>query len=553
MSRARGMSVVLALATAASAGAAERKPARTELAKRRVPGLVTVDYVTAARVYLDRGAEDGLGVAESLPFMRGGRAAGECRIETLGPHSATCTGAQLRPGDTAVLRAMEAKGEGKAPVRPLPPVPPPEELWEQREQVVRRELPLVKAKVEQPLGLVRAHRSSAALIHESWVSAASDRGRWHQERLQLAIRGVPIAAGTRLLVDLSTVRWTRRPLTFISPHRAQTQLFVHEAAVTRRESGDSWVLSAGRVWPWRAASLGVLDGAQVGWRSEDGALEVGGYGGVVPDALNLAPDLDFARPVFGAYWAYTRAGDGAVRWLQQEARVGYAAEPSRMEAEILTSAALARWVDVGMNLRLVLGPRDRLIDVARFDLRTHPGAHIELYAAARYEAAPMEVLPAVGAVPLGHRSLRADAGGYWKAAGWLRAGMSGGYSRDIENDALRGWAGPEVQMPALLGGRLGLFASYQEEIGWMEGRGAWLQAVVRPAARLDLLGRLSWIQSGPVDGPQGAEAGTYLRARYVVARAWDVSIAMLTRWRIEPAADVPSFGITGTGALATQF
>ncbi|HYX91411.1 MAG TPA: hypothetical protein VE782_07615 [Myxococcaceae bacterium] len=558
MSRARGISMALALAAAGApaegVGRKRADTARPAPMERRLPGLVKVEYVTASRAYLDRGAEDGIAAGESLPFARDGRPAGDCRIETLGPHSATCTGAPLKPGDTAPLRPVQVKRE-EVRIPQLPAVPSAAELGALRDRLVGAVVPLVKARLDAPApGLVSAPRgsSSVALRHQAWVSAASDRGTWNQERLQLAMAGMPVAAGTRLFLDLSTVSWTQRPATFLSPHRAQTQVFVYEAALTRRDPGDTWVGSAGRVWPWRAAGLGVLDGAQVGWRSGDGTLELGGFGGIVPDALNLAPDL--SRPMFGAYGAYTHASDGAIRWLQQEARVNYASAPARLEAELWTRAGLARWADAGIGARFTSSSAGgRLIDTARFDLRTHPGAHIDLFAAARYEAAPMEVLPAVGEVPLGHRSVRADAGASFKTAGWLSAGLIGGYSRDLENDAVRAWAGPQIQAPALVGGRLGLFAAYEEEIGWVGGRSAWLQGVVRPAERLNLLGRLSWFQSGPEDGPRGAEAGTYLGVRYDVTRAWDVSISMLTRWRIEPAADVPPFGLTGTGALAAQF
>jgi hypothetical protein len=80
--------------------------------------------------------------------------------------------------------------------------------------------------------------------------------------------------------------------------RTRTPLLVR-AAVVRYGARDDARLAAGRL-PFAAAWLGMLDGIRASARL--GALEVAGFGGLVPDPLSGKPDTGAAR--FGAELAY---------------------------------------------------------------------------------------------------------------------------------------------------------------------------------------------------------------------------------------------------------
>jgi hypothetical protein len=116
-------------------------------------------------------------------------------------------------------------------------------------------------------------------------------------------------------------------------------------------------------------------------------------------------------------------------------------------------------------------------------------------------------------------------------------GASGGFSRDQLSGLDRTWFGPEVQVPRLFTPRVALSAGYLEELGWLRGRSAFLQAVARPWDRLRLIGRLSWNHEQSLAMDQD-EVGLYLSATAELTSRLGLRFATLGRM---------GFGLGGEG------
>lgn len=539
MTRALLIACLCALLPAEAWAAGHRAKQKCHPAMRS-RGHTSVTYVTAELAYLDRGSDDGLVEGQLLSFRRGSRPAGKCRVQAVAESFATCKGATLRDGDLAAIPGGAATKAAKVPH--LAPPPSPAKLRAERAQVVASEVPRVSSAGASPA--LDGLRLDAELAHEAWVVLDDPAGAWQRERLGVAIRGLPIGGGVRLYADATAYQWTERA--------TGTQLFVRELAFTRREGGG-FVFSAGRVWPYDAAGLGMFDGIQAGWSSPDGVLEAGAFVGTVPYALNTAPD--FTRPIAGAYASFNhRSDDGFLHWLQQE--VHAAVQPddrgpgTRIELESLTRAWFSERLDGGLDVRVTFGPDGtKRLDAARADVGFRLTDAVRVAASVRYDATPLELLPSVLDVPDGHRSLHADAAATWDAGSWLCLGITAGGSRDLELADQRAWVGPEVCAPRLFDGRVRLAAGYQEELGWMMGRSGWVSALVHPVRQLDLFARASWAQTGtaPLSGdPWGQEVGGYGSVRWALTQNLSLRLSGMVRQGLQDGAT----GITTTGSLA---
>lgn len=555
--RAWALCAAVLWAALAMARAAPKSAASTERKLPATPrGFTQVVYVTRDRFYLDRGERDGLAAGLKLVFTRDGRAAGSCVVELVSPGSATCTGGSHRPGELARLPRPSIKPAPEKAAR-LPPIPSTEQLEQQRVQVLAASGPYVKTESREAFG-GRAHRwAQPVLTHESWATARRADSTWHQERVDLSLRGAPIAKDTRFYLEATALQWTGRPNEYLSPHTSATQLFIREAALVRREDENSVVLSAGRVWPYRAASLGIFDGAQLGYRSRGGELEAGAFAGAIPRALNTAPQLE--RPLIGAYQAYTFSSPGFVRWLQQEAHLAYlpTAGGDFFELEALARAWFAGGADLGLDVRGTSSVRQRArLEAARFDLGLTPAAGVRLNAAARYDATPLEVLLPFGAGTDSARTLHAIAAGYWDPARWLTVGLSSTFARDLEYARSRLLAGPELVLPHLAGDHLALSAGYQEEWGWLQGRDAWLQLSARPTASVQLLVRGAYYATGPsldAGAWERSEWAAFGSARWAVSRRIFLRASVQGRFGVVTEEGLSILGLTASASAGGAF
>lgn len=520
-----------------------------------------VTQVTAARAYLDRGQDAGLTAGVSLQLRRRGRPAGSCKLEWVAPHHATCTGAGASVGDSFQV----SKPTQAARPAALPPQIPQAELSRRAASLAAAPFP----KVEFGQGARGGPRVrlgvETELAHDAWAAVTAATGPFQEERLDLALRGTEVGAGLRLFLDATALRWSRRPEGFRFPSASATQLYVHQAELSLREPGRAFTLGAGRIWPWAAPGIGVVDGVQAGWRSARGDLEAGVVGGLVPNAVTLAPEL--RRPVVGGYIANTWTFDGPLRWLRQESRVSLASTPAegwRLEVEGLVRGWLGRWADFSAGVRVGLGQASApaLLDAARVDLGLHPLPQVRFSLGARYSGSgPSEVLEP-GGLTTPDRWLHADASGSWDVTSWLSVGASGFHARDLGTRMWRTFGGPEVSFPTALGRLGGISLGYQHEAGAALGRTAYLQAILAPFERLRVFARGSYFDdAGPLAGTvaSGTELGAFTSVEYRFTDWLALRASALGRFGLTPGereegtAGPRPVGVTASGGLGGRF
>ena len=464
--------------------------ARPATAAQRLAGKVL--YVTAPRLYLDAGSRDGLATGQMLTLHRGDRVSSTCKVEQVADAQATCIGAG-KPGDTFPLTPPAPP----PPVKRLAPPPPPAVLEQRRTALAGA--PFEKIEFHGGPGILASPTTpvEVALGHATWASTGA--GPWHQERLDAAIRGAAIGRGFSLDVDVSARRWSRRsdPVSFRPEDPAQ--LYVWEAAISRRSADGGPALAVGRVRPWWTPGQVVLDGAQAGWRTSSGS-EAGVFGGAVPDAVTLAPSL--SHGTFGAYWAgqHTGAPDSTLRFVRHELRVGVvntAELGQRVEGEGLIEARITRRVDLSVDARFGLGDHQapNSLDALRVDGGIRPFDTLSLNGSFRYEGLSVPELDGPGRVMSGGQAHHADLAAAWEPVSAVRISVSSGLSSDLVTHQSRQWIGPELTFPLLFSGRASLSAGYFQEGGWAPGQSAWLQVLTGSRGKLTLLLRGSWFHT----------------------------------------------------------
>lgn len=511
----------------------------------------SVTYVSAECVYLDRGKDEGLAVGAEVALSRRGKPAGSCRVEWVADHHATCQGQGLRVGDQFTLAAPVAP---PAPA-PRPTPAPPTELARWRSALESAPHPLVEFAGG---GADRRTSAEVRLEHTSWYTT-NVNSTFHQERADVSLRGMPLFGGFRLYLDATAVGWTSRPEGFRALARLTARLYVRGGELVAREPGSHLALAVGRVWPWFVLGVAVFDGAQVGWRSQDGDFEVGGFGGGVPDPVSLSPS--FARVAANAYLAGRSVGeeDATLRLLQYEARVSYMSAPqysTRVELEGRARAWLGERTDVGLWARLGMGEAQApgTVDAARLDVAMRPSEHWRFSGSVRYDGGLALDLPPMDGVELGSRALHGEVTATWQPTAGFSAGVMSVAARDIEKALGRQLVGPELGFPRLFGARGGLSLGYLEELGWQKGRSGYLQTMLQPGSSVRVIGRLSYFEDGPPpdisDALPTRDAGLYASTEYAPTRWLTVRASLLTRVAINAVAP---FGLIGSASLAGRF
>jgi len=434
----------------------------------RAPGVVTVTSVTARRAYLDAGARDGLAVGQAFALARQGRPAGSCTVESVSDRSATCAGQDLRTGDSFAIAPAPAPPPAAKSASPTLTAP---EVARLRGALEAAPLPKVVFVAPLQRELARGPQQlEASLLHASYF--ASGASGLSQERLELRGYGLEVTPGWRLFVDASAVyRPTASSERFRSGDSAYLE--VRELQVASREADRAYTLAVGRVFPWSAPGASSFDGAQVGLRGKAG--EVGVFGGAVPDVLTTA--LGTSRTTGGVYGAVEHASEAVL--LRGEARLAVVRSPelgTRTEAEALGHAWLSRSVDLSLQARLGLGG-DRTapgsVDAARLDLSARLAEPLWLTGSLRYVGLFIAdpAAPALFPNPARHADLTAS----WDVTRQVVVRLTGGYAKDLTTGLDRGYAGPEVALPRILGRYGSLAAGWLEERGWASGRSLWVQ------------------------------------------------------------------------------
>jgi hypothetical protein len=441
---------------------------------------------TATRAYLDAGADDGLAADAEVVFHRAGAEVGRCRLEVVTARSSACVARGVRPGDTFALPARPVREEPKLLAAPLTA----EQLRAQAAVLAAAPLALVEFKApDRASGPSRTGGAEVELSEVAWV--ATSGGAYVATRAGVNVRAAELGYGLRLDVDAQAVRWTSRP-TDPGPRfrpKDDSQLYVWQAAVSR-EPSTGLALSLGRILPWRIPGSTILDGATAGWRGD--AWEAGAFAGFVPKPTTLGPASD--RAAGGGYWSWEgRLAKGVT--VLDEGRLAVVRSPelgTRLEAETRAAARLGRPLDLSGSVRLGFGgdvTAPGNVDAARLELSTRPAKHVRVAGWFAYDGLelPADAEPAVYA---GH-ARRLEGTVAWEEPGFRLAAL-GGASKDLASGLDRTWVGPTLDLPRLFARRGGLSLGYLEEMGWSDGRSAWVQAIFRPWDRLRLLGRVAW-------------------------------------------------------------
>lgn len=492
----------------------------------------SVVQVLAGRAYLDRGAAHGLRADQTLALSRNGRPVGTCVLDGVSDHHASCEAPFARRGDTFVLPPPAAE----AAPRPKPVAPLSEtELASRQVAVESAAVPLVEAKASAASPALRGVATSVELAHASYATLDGGGGAFHQERLDVELGGIAVAGGFRAFASLSAFRWTQ-PASARFRTDAPTQLYVREGELSAREPGQSWALSAGRVQPASVPGVYALDGVQGGWRNSKGTSELGVYGGLLPDAVTLAPTL---RATAGAYWGVSSSGGegDSAHLLRHEGRISFVTGANlaqRFEAEGLVQAWLARSFDTSADVKLAAGGPGPIIQAARLDLGLQASSSLRFSGGYRFTGSSDPALVVVDPIAYGGKSHHADVNGAWDLTRGLTLSLTGGLALDVDSALGREYFGPELTLPRAFGDVGNLSFSYLEELGWSAGRTAAAQVSLRFWRRLQLIGRLSYI----MELPQGAttynqEVGLFVYVAAPLAPWLSLRVSALARLPVD--------------------
>ncbi len=470
---------------------------------------------STVRAFLNRGTEDGIKVGDSIAVQRGPRKLQPCVVQTVSEHSSTCSGIGLKAGDMiSVVRKPDADQKfGELTV------PGWDELSEQRTHVDAQAFVLFDAQGTGSESNTR--RFHLAASHTTFASLVAPNGPFQWQNVRAGINGFEPVNGLSIWLDASVSNWSRRPPLFRSLLTGTPQLFVRELSVLWRPASLPLVAGLGRLVPRHTPGLVALDGAQVGVRLADDAVEVGAFGGLIPNALSLVPSTSWTAGAYGAFRIQKgRGATGAV--LDLDARAGWAMRPalsSRFEAGVGAHAFLGRELRGSLQAIFGSGPLagPGLLDAATFDLGWNPTETLTLTIDGRYRGLKADEVPAVGVATLGTRSVHAFGHARYEISSEWFVTVSGGAAIDLSEPGRQGWVGPELTWIPMTGGRLEFNTGYLEEFGYFPGRSAWLGTRVSPISRLRLAARATWFQQSNLE-----------------LREHDVGLGLNATWRIMP-------------------
>jgi hypothetical protein len=533
------IALVLATETSAAARARRRPAAPVPVAgpARPGPGEGRVEFVTEKRAYLDHGTDAGLAAGQAVALSRGGRPAGTCTVEVSAAHRASCTGARARVGDTFKL--------GR-PIRParvaaaaLPPVVEAEELRDDARLIADAEVAKVDFAGTSTFGARQAVSLDAG--YASWSPGSDPQGRFRQERVDGTLHVRFGQSGLRLDAAFSAVRWSLRPDEPRFRPAQPNQFYLWEAEVVHRDGDARTVAAVGRLWPWHTPGLGVLDGVQLGRHSADHTREWGGYAGLLPDALTLAPTTDFWAA--GLYAGLSQAGAKGelFRLAREEARLGvrHLADVGLVgEAELLAQTWLGWWT-IGAGGRAVVVPSVEgrpALDRAFLDVRAQPNFAASAGLHLRYFGASLDATESFlrNVTPSLQGRYHAGGDAHWDPIPWIGLGLAGDLSHDRASGFAERDGAAELRLPRLLGSLGGVSVGGELADGWLQTRAVYGQLLAHVFDRVRLLARVSAVGSEfavPATNPNTEELDTFLQL--------DASVASFLQLRARALARTP--------------
>lgn len=514
----RALLVVVLLPLVAFAAPKKRtRSTRSRRTRVTVPANIStgpgkVKFVTAEKVYLDRGTIDGVEVGQDVKVMRGNRAVGTCKVDSVADHFATCTGAGFLAGDRiTVLRAPPA-----APAGPPEALPTDAELNRRQAELEAADLPMVVHDGDSDLRV--KPRFAVAVSQTSFSNMASGAGPFQQQRVDAAVYDVELWKGLRVSADLSVLNFSRRPAETRTVFQQTPSVLVRQLELGFRRADVPFSGALGRTWLRYAPGLLVVDGAQASFRTKGDGVETGVYGGLLPDATRLV--FTSSQWTAGAFFmGRTTLGEGdGETLLQTEVRAGYASKTNlgnRFEAAV--AGHLYRGSSLDLHLAGEFGVGDAqapgAVDAARLDVGWRPNERWRVVGGARYRGQSPSGVVELGLVSPGQRAVHADGAVVfeWTPRVWF--GLQGGAAMDLAAALTQARVGPEVTFPLLFGKAGGLTVGYMEELGWLRARHAYVQLALTAFGRLRIVNRTSWFHQQVTDesgGLSGHEAGTTL-------------------------------------------
>lgn len=515
------------------------KPSRLEPSGRR-PGVGLVTSVTVQRAFIDRGSEDGLAVGMKLQLFRGARSAATCEVESVGPHVATCKPGAIRVGDRFTLERRGPPPQVKAPALPATP----EQLAPKLEELEEAEVPLHdfaggKAFAQSGIG------AELGLVHTSVAGLATPGSAFHQERADVAVYGQGLFGGLSFGANLSAIVWSRRPTAFRSPHTAVAQLQVRELwAAYQFKNGLQVAL--GRLTPRKAPGAGIVDGALLGWTAPSGVLALGAFGGSMPSPLTLTP---LGGPYTAGAFLAARLGGETVKAVAFEPSLRLAWVGRTGQNRFETQALMRLWWGTRFDARLEAaagfggGQGTTPLDAVRFDAGARVAELVRLRVAARYSGGGDPWLGAAPIVP--SQAVHGDAWAALELPSGFTLSAQGGAVYDLSTGLAQGRVGPELELPPLAGGALGLALGYDEEFGWLPGRSGYVQALLRPLPRFSIWARASVFHHSLVRRAEGVSGLDGALSLSVDARVW--------RWIWVRASGWARAGLTGKPVPAALY
>ncbi len=500
-----------------------RTPKKSRKAKPRAPALegerMVVRYTTEKRAYFARGRRDGLAEDGEI---RAATSDG-CSVEAIADHYARCERGEIRSGQAVAFNPQERP---EAPEVPRPQSPPSRAtLLAASRALAEAEQEVVAFDGDSNLRRI----ASAGISHEVWDNLGQAQVSWQRAGVFMSLRDAPLFhERLRANAELYGFQWLDRPGSARFLPDQDTQLFVF--GLSARYQGDTWVASAGRFQPSFAPGVLLLDGVQVGARAL-GFDEIGVYGGGYPDLVSL--ERSIRRWTGGLYWR-VQFGDPSDLSVDHTARLAVLqtrAEELYYEAQPRVRLRLSDRIEVTGEARL--GLEEVTLDGARAALWAPIGRTIQITGNYRYYSAralendaisPRALLPA--------STQHADAAIQWQPSPWLITRATSWYAFDEQTQRQRLMVGPELELPSALIGRGSLAWGYREELGWLDGRTIYMQAVAEPSNALNVVGRISYF-SDRYERELGArsfdEIGIYGNLRWRFVPRFTLELSVLSR------------------------
>lgn len=457
-----------------------------------------VTYVTASTAYVDVGTTDGVAVGAVLELTRRKGKPGTCEVTAAAAHQAVCKSERAAVGDRFSLKGSAPAGESTVAARAA--LPDAAVVAAQQKVLQAAAAPRVAyQKPRRISGPAWGTRGAVGVRQQAWATLGKDDAAFTRTVMSGGARadigllpGLAATGAMRLVADeVQPARTRFRP-------NDQAELYLWEAALVLDDGRGPVVARAGRFLPRKAPGATLVDGAQASLRLLGGSLEVGAYGGAVPDFVTLMPSLD--RLTGGMTFAFdTPLGKDLL--LLPRARVALLSTPDfqamRAEAEGQAQLLWGSVLAAGGSVRAGLDARSATpsVDAARLDVDLRPDPAVRVGAGYRWLAPLAQDFDAAPTVPSALGAHHGQLGASWAPGPWLSLGAQGGVAADAEYGAVRGWVGPEVRLPRLLGELGGLGVGYAEELGAFAGRNGWVQLDFAPFSVLTLWTRAAYLES----------------------------------------------------------